>query len=176
MTECKFIIVGDETVDNFRLSQTIRRIHGSSAVDRVIELRNLQEVVDRNQESPTVICLDLFGFSLNAVTDSIGYIRDHYPKAVFNLYVDDEESRNRRPELPEQWQTRLGHYYRSYKEDEESDFEPSLRASLRPAIQEALHNMNHEPICLTPSLAKGLVSATEEQVPGSDSHIAFVSY
>ena len=88
---CKFIVVGEDTAENFRLSQSIRELYGTDAVDRVIDLENLDAVVERNSLAPTVICLDLFGFQLSAVTFAIGSIRDRYPKAVFNLYLDHSE-------------------------------------------------------------------------------------
>ena len=69
------------------------------------DFENLDAVVERNSLAPTVICLDLFGFQLSAVTFAIGSIRDRYPKAVFNLYLDHPSNISRQAELPDAWQS-----------------------------------------------------------------------
>ena len=109
-------------------------------------------------------------------TALVEHIRDHaFPKVVFNLFVDQAEYRARNHELPEKWQKRFKHYFKTYKEDDDVDFGPILRASLRSAQNEALHNMAHEPIRLTPIFDKGIVKPKR---PDDDSEVpvAFISY
>jgi hypothetical protein len=176
MSPCKFIVVGEDTEENFRLSHSLRSLYGVGTVDRVIELANLDAVVERNSSEPTVICLDLFGFPLYAVTSAIGSIRERYPKAVFNLYLDHSTYTSRQAELPDAWRVRLTHYYKTFREAADQDLRPILLASLRGSIQEALHNMNHDPIRLTPSFSKGLVAGETATETSGESGIVFLSY
>ncbi len=154
----------------------MRRVYGENAVGRFLELQHLEPFLAANQEYPIIVCLDLFGFDLKEATDLVGHIRDSaFPKVVFNLYLDQTEYRERRHELPEHWQTRFTHYFKTYKEDEDVDFEPILLASLRSSQYEALHNMGHNPIRLTPVFKKGMVS-TEEDSGVPEPRVAFISY
>jgi len=106
----------------------------------------------------------------------VGHIRDHaFPKVVFNLYLDQSEYRSKRNELPEKWRERFEHYYKTYKEDNDIDFEPILRASLRSSQIEALYNMTNEPVRVTPKIDKGVVKP-KQGINDSDSAIAFISY
>jgi hypothetical protein len=142
----------------------------------VIELEFLDDVVSRNSRFPTVICFDLFGFPVGIGTASIAQIRNRHPKAVFNLYVDYHDLERRSQELPEDWQTRITHYNKSFKDDPEAELEPSLRAAMRPSVQEALYNMDHDPIRLTEGFLDGIVTQNSKEAVSSSSPIAFVSY
>ena len=176
MTECKYAVVGVENSANLRLSETLRRIYGKENVGRFLELQHLEPFLAANRDHPIVVCLDLFGFDPKQATDLVGHIRDEaFPKVVFNLFLDQTEYRARVNELPDNWQTRFKHYFKTYKEQDDVDFEPMLRASLRSSQHEALHNMQHEPIRLTPVFDKGVVKP-EKGGGDSRSPIAFVSY
>jgi hypothetical protein len=175
MSECKYAVVGEENRANLRLSDTLKELYGKENVGRFLELQHLEPFLAANQQYPIVVCLDLFGFDLHDVTEFVGRIRDvEFPRVVFNLYLDKTEYQDREQELPERWQTRFSHYNKTYKEDDDVEFEPIVRASLRSSQHEALHNTSHDPIRLTPVFNKGIVKQDDDSAP--DSPIAFVSY
>lgn len=176
MEDCKFVLVGDETADNLRLSQILRQVYGRENVARLLELRLLETHLAARSGSPVVVCLDLFSFEPVEATETVGRIREAFPKVVFNLYVDQDEFRRRSHEFPEHWRARFQHYYKTYKEEPDVEFEPIVRGSLRPSILEALHNMSHEPIRLTPVFAKGLVTPDADAKDKPDRPTAFISY
>lgn len=176
MSEIKYAVVGKENSANLRLSKALRNAYGEDNVGRFLKLQHLEPFLATNQDYPIVVCLDLFGFDLREATDLVGRVRDStFPNVVFNLYLDQNEYHARNHELPETWQTRFQHYFKTYKEDDDVDIEPILRASLRSSQYEALHNMAHEPIRLTPEFEKGVVKPDRKSdVP--DSPVAFISY
>ena len=174
---CKYAVVGVEDMSNFRLAQILRQLHGKDNVGRFLELSHLEPFLAENRQNPVVICLDLFGFDLTEATDTIGRVRDTYPKAVFNLYLDKDVYRDRAAELPAQWRSRLSHYYKTFKQEgADIEFEPVVRASLRAPEREATHNLGNEPIRLTPIFQKGLVLPEDRSADAPSSPIAFVSY
>lgn len=176
MNECKYAVLGVENIANLRLSNTLRRVYGPQNVGRFLELQHLEPYLVTNEGAPIVVCLDLFGFDLSQATKLVGYVRDRaFPKVVFNLFVDQKEYRERSGELPGNWQLRFQHYYKTYKEDDDVDFEPILRASLRSAQYEAVYNISHEPVRLTPAFKKGMIEASPEKSDQNDP-VAFVSY
>lgn len=177
MNLCKYVIVGEESISILRLSQIVKKAFGGDNVARILELDHLEPFLAANQQHPIVVCFDLFSFDLTAATDTIGRIRDStYPKVVFNLYLDQDEYRARNRELPERWQSRFLHYFKTFKEGDDVDFEPIVRASMRPATNEALHNMAYEPIRLTPAFDRGVVESDASRADTSHSPMAFVSY
>src|SRR5262245_46103425 len=103
----KYILLGDENASNLRLSQILRQAYGKENVARFFELHYLEPFLAANQRSAIVVCLDLFNFDVRELTDTVGRIRDTYPRVVFNLYLDRDEYRRRSNELPEQWQERF---------------------------------------------------------------------
>jgi hypothetical protein len=177
MDECRYAVVGVDDVNNFRLAQIVRKIRGQDRVSRFLELGHVDAFLNGNAGRPIVICLDLLGYRPEVVIEMIGNVRDAHPKAVFSLYVDKEEYRARIETFPLNWQDRLSHYYKIYKESPETEIEPIIRASLRNPEWEAMHNLTNEPIRLTPVFEKGLVEPVN-QTNGltADGPIAFVSY
>jgi hypothetical protein len=173
---CRFILVGEETVDNFRLSQLLRQIYGKEHVARFLELKHLEPHLADHHDHPTIVCLDLFSFDLTEAIEVVGRVRDSFPKVVFNLYLDQDEFRRRSHEIPEPWQARFGHYYKTFKVSSDIEFEPIVRGSLRPSQDEAWYNMYHEPIRLTPAFKRGLVQPAAEASGVSDKPMAFISY
>src|SRR5271155_1050801 len=101
METCKYVLVGDENLDNLRLSQVLRKVYGKENVARFLALEYLEPFLISHKGTPVVICLDLFSFEVKEVTAVVGHIRDTYPKAVFNLYLDQDEYHRRMNELPE---------------------------------------------------------------------------
>jgi len=176
MEPCKYVLVGVESTANLRLSQILKQAYGKENVARFLEFQYLERFLGNNPASPIVVCLDLFGFDLKEATETVAHIRNAYPKVVINLYLDQDEYRRRNHELPEQWQDRFRHYFKTFKEDTDVEFEPIVRGSLRPSQNEAMHNMAFDPIRLTPVFKKGLIGpeASVDQPP--DTPTAFISY
>ena len=172
----KYVFVGGESYSNLRLSLTLKEAYGKENVARFLELHHLEPYLAANQESPIVVCFDLFSFDLQDATDMVGHVRDAYPKVVFNLHVEQDEYRNRSHELSDHWQKRFVHYFKTFKEDNDVEYEPIVRASLRPSQQEAMFNMDREPIRLTPVFNKGVIrpEASSEDTP--ESPFVFISY
>ncbi len=176
MESCKFVLVGDETEDNLRFSQIVKRVYGNENVARFLELRHLEPFLADHPNDPIVVCLDLLGFDPKEATDILGRIRLDFPKAVINLYLDRDEYQQRSQELPEDWRTRFEHYYKTFKEKPDIEYEPIVRGSLRPSILEALHNMAYEPIRITPVFKKGLIDGVPGMESPPDKPTAFISY
>jgi hypothetical protein len=176
MEFCKYVLVGDENYDNLRLSQILKQTFNKENVSRFLELQYLESFLIRHQEYPIIVCLDLFSFDLKKATDTVGYIRDKYPKVVFNLYLDHEEYNRRSHEIPEHWQHRFLHYFKTFKEGPDVEYEPIVRASLRPSQNEAMYNMAYEPIRLTPVFKRGLVDPQISAKQTSETPTSFISY
>ena len=177
MSACLFALIGQESADNLRLSQILRRIYGEGNVFRYLELPHLLSFLAEHVESPIVVCVDLFSLDLGEATETIGQIRDTYRRVVFNLYVDQDEYRSRRDELPGPWRDRFVHYHKTFKEGQDVEYEPIVRSSIRPSQLEAEYNMNHQPIRLSPSFNKGLI-APEDHLPEEpdSANTTFISY
>lgn len=169
-----YAIVGEESVANFRLFEILKSAFGKPHVKRLLELQHLRDFLERASSHPVIVCLDLFSYDLNTVTDAIASIRDDFPRAVFTLYLDKDEYAKRRDELPENWASRFDHYFKVYQEADDVEYEPVVRASLRGAQSEAVYNMGGSPIRLTPSVKKGLVGGLSEEPDLS--HTVFLSY
>jgi hypothetical protein len=176
MEACKYVLVGDENSDNLRLSQILRRAYGEENVARFLELQYLEPFLVTHQGAPIVVCLDLFSFDLKEVTAAVGHIRDTYPTVVFNLYLDQDEYRRRSNELSGYWQDRFRHYFKTFKEGPDVEYEPIARGSLRPSEYEARLNLAHEPIRLTPAFKKGLVEPDASAERALTMPTAFISY
>ena len=158
MNPCLFAIVGQESIDNMRLSVILRRIYTDQNVFRYLEFSHLMSFLAAHTEFPIVVYIDLFSFKIEESTMTIGEIRDTYPKVVFNLYIDKDEYRNRQDYIPEQWCARFSHYYMTYKEADDVEYEPIVRSSAYPSQYEAEFNVGHTPIRLTPIFNKGIVA------------------
>ena len=172
----KYALVGEESSSNLRLSQILKEAYGKENVARFLELHQLEPFLAANQESPIVVCLDLLGFNLQKATEMVGITRDTYPKVVFNLYVDQDEYHRRSQDLPDPWQERFSHYFKTFKEDADVEYEPIVRGSLLPSQQEALFNMDHEPVRLTPVFNKGVVHTEAPSEDAPESPFVFISY
>ena len=151
------VVLGEESMANLRLFEILTNAFGKPNVKRLLELRHLREYLSHACSHPVVICIDVLSYDLAAVTDVVGAIRDDFPKAVFTLYLDKDEYIQRRAQFPADWQGRFDHYYKLYREPDDVEYEPIVRASLRSAQSEALYNMGGTPIRLTPAARKGLV-------------------
>jgi hypothetical protein len=176
MGPCKYIIVGEENSDNLRLSQILKQAYGKENVVRFLELQYLEPHLFSHQNTPIVICLDLLSFDLKEITAVVGHIRDTYTKVVFNLYLDKKEYQSRSNELPEHWQNRFRHYFKTFKEGQDVEYEPIVRASLQPSQNEAIYNMTNEPIRLTQVFKKGLVEPEAGPDHAKTMPTAFISY
>jgi hypothetical protein len=170
----QYAVVGEESQENLRLFDILKSSFGKPNVQRILELRHLREYLSEIHSHPVVLCLDLFAYDLMAVTEVVGGIRDDFPKVVFTLYIDKDEYAKCSPELPGDWAARFGHYYKVYRESDDVEYEPIVRASLRGAQSEAVYNMGGKPIRLTPSAKKGLIGAEPEEPDLS--HTVFLSY
>jgi hypothetical protein len=176
MLPCKYALVGDENSDNLRLSQIMKQAFDKENVARILELQYLESFLISNQGFPIVVCLDLFSFDLREVTDTIGHIRDVYPKVVFNLYVDQDEYCHKIKELPDHWQRRFQHYFKTFKEGPDVEYEPIVRGSFRPSENEAVYNIANEPVRLTPVFKRGLVLPEKNAESTPNTPMAFISY
>jgi hypothetical protein len=173
----KVALVGQESADNLRLANILRKIYGPENTFRYLELPHLTDFVDRHSDDPIVVCFDLFSFDLTEATNAIGHIRSSYPAVVFNLYVDGEEYEIRHRKFPGEWSNRLDHYYRTYKQPEDVEFEPVVRTALRRVEHEAYYNLDHEPITITPSISKGIRAPDRTAAEAAQSReTIFVSY
>jgi hypothetical protein len=173
-SSCKYALLGAESEANIRLSDILKQIHGEENFSRFLYPKHLQPFIESNIDSPIIICVDLLSLDLSEAIDTIAFTRDNYPKVVFNLYVDKEEYARREEELPRDWQERFRRYFKTYKEDCHIEYEPIVRASLRPSEMEAMYNMKHEPIRMTSTFDRGVV---QPKGTVSDSpHTAFISY
>lgn len=155
-----YAVVGEESLANMRLFDVLKRAHGKPNVKRLLELPHLRDYLASVSAHPVVVCLDLFSYDLKTVTDMLSGIRDDFPTAVITLYLDKDEYVRRRHELPGNWAARFGHYFRLYREADDVEYEPIVRASLRGAHAEAVYNMGGSPIRLTPAARKGLIANT----------------
>lgn len=176
MEPCKYVLAGDETAENLRLSTILKRVFGKANVARILELRHLDPVLREHQNSPIVVCFDLFSFDLLEATAEVDRVRTAHPKVVFNLYLDPNEYRQRAVEIPLAWRARFDHYFKLFKEPAEVEYEPIVRASLRPSRDEALQNLTHDPVRLTPAFQKGLFGSVATNGTEMNAPTAFVSY
>ena len=176
MEHCKYAIVGEENFDNLRLYQILKEAYGKEYVVRYLELQYLEPFLVSNQSFPIVVCLDLFSFEMKEVTDFVGRIREAYPKVVFNLYVDKNVYNQKSKEIPLYWKKRFMHYFKTFKESPDIEYEPIVRGSLRPSENEAIYNMYNEPVRLTPVFKKGLVGPDAGLKCTPDSPMTFISY
>lgn len=173
----KVAVVGEESADNLRLADILRKIYGPENTFRYLELPHLTDFVGKHSGDPIVVCFDLFSFDLTEATNVIGHIRISYPAVVFNLYVNGEEYGDRQKELPGEWSKRLDHYYRTYKQPEDVEFEPIVRIALRRVEHEAYYNLDHEPVTITPSISVGIRAPDRTSAETAQStETVFVSY
>ena len=171
------VVAGPESLDNLRLSDTLRRIIGKERVHRFLELGHLNDFVAKKDEHPIVVFLDIFGLDLAEATALVGDVRESHPTVVFNLYVDKEEYKIRDSELPGAWSERFTHYFKTYKEKEDVEFEPIVRNSLRISQDEAEENILYGPLQITPSLRKGLIVPRQERPDSPPPQgLIFISY
>jgi len=176
MEPCKYIIAGEESSDNLRLSQILKQAYGKDNVVRFLDLQSVEPFLINNQVNPVIVCLDLFSFGFREITDFIGYIRNNYPKVVFNLYVDHNEYKLKSKDFPVYWKKRFMHYFKTFKEGADAEYEPVVRASLMPSQNEAMSNMAYEPVRITPVFKKGLVQIPAEVTNKPKSGTSFISY
>jgi hypothetical protein len=150
---------------------------GSENVFRFLDTEHLLTFLERHSDAPIVVFLDVFGFELQHVTQVIGEIRTRYPRVVFSLYLDPDEWKTRRAELPGAWSDRLGHYYRLHKVPNDEEFDPIVRQAFGKASREAQHNFGHEPIRIMQAFDAGLLppDPTLEARPLGEETV-FVSY
>jgi hypothetical protein len=113
---------------------------------------------------------------LAEATATVGHIRATYPQVVLNLYQDEDEYSRRAGDLPGDWQGRFRHYFKTFKEGSDVEYEPIVRGSLRPSQNEAVYNMTHEPIRLTPVFKRGLAGPVTDAEPPPNVPTAFISY
>lgn len=173
---CQYVVVGIDDDENYVLSKTLRQLHGKQNVHRYLELEHAEPFVATHAENPTVVCLDLFGFDLSKALAFIGRVRQLYPRVVFCLYLDQQQAQAQQSALPTEWATRLSHYYRLYKESTGDLLALAARASLRQPQWEAEHNTTHEPIRITPTFQKGLISPEAPHNNDREAPISFISY
>jgi hypothetical protein len=143
------IVIGMESVHNLRLADILRKILGKDHVLRFLETRHLLECLAEGISKPVGIFIDLSSFSPDDATETIGYVRNQYPTVVFCIYISNEEENAIWKQLPANWQDRLSHYYRLFKESEDTELEPIVRRTLSLVIREATYNMTGTPIRIT---------------------------
>nr|MDO8112473.1 toll/interleukin-1 receptor domain-containing protein [Candidatus Sigynarchaeota archaeon] len=152
------IVLGMESMHNLRLSEILRKALGKNNVLRFLESQHLLECLAEGISRPAGIFFDLSSFSPEHSTETIGYIRNQYPTVVFCIYMSNEEENDIWPRLPANWQNRLDHYYRLFKESEDTELEPIVRRTLFAIIREAKYNMTGTPIRITDPNDGGVVS------------------
>lgn len=173
--EFEAIVLGQETIHNLRLSGILRKVIGTDSVKRYLETRHLLEYLAEEDSRPIGIFLDLFSFDPIQVTDTIGYIRNQYPTIVFCLYMSNIEQNRYWQDLPPNWQFRLDHYFKLFKEPEDTELEPIVRRALYSIMAEAKHNIAGPPIRLTDdatSLPPHVTKMSSEKLKKS----IFISY
>jgi hypothetical protein len=176
MEPCKYVIAGEESYDNLRLSQILKQAYGKDNVIRFLDLESVEPFLISHPSNPLIVCLDLFSFGFREVTDFIGYIRNNYAKVVFNLYVEHEEYKQKSKDFPVYWKKRFLHYFKTFKEGADAEFEPVVRASLMPSQNEAMSNMAYEPVRITPVFKRGLVEIPAEVNHKHKPTTTFISY
>jgi hypothetical protein len=175
----KVTVVGEESLSNLRLADTLRNILGKENVYRYLELHHLIEFLSKNHLNPVIVFLDLFGYDLVQVTETIGTIRQKYPSVVFNLYMDRDDFKGRWRELPREWATRLDHYFRTYKQSADVEIEPIIRLALRLAQDESLLSLGkiQRELDARPTIQKNaLPSHSAPKTVGEIDQTIFLSY
>ncbi|MCB9453450.1 MAG: hypothetical protein H6672_18625 [Anaerolineaceae bacterium] len=136
------VVVGQESLDNLRLSNTLRKFIGKEQIFRYLETRHLLEFLADKDRQAIGIFFDLFSFPVEEATQTIGYIRDRYPNAVFCIYLSNLEHQTLWHTLPEKWQQRIGHYIKLYKEPDDTELEPIVNLTLTGVWGLALSNLD----------------------------------
>jgi len=175
--QTRVAIVGPDSMESLRLADLLRGMIGQENVFRYLETEHLLKFLEEHTETPVVVFVDIFGFQLQHVTRVIGEVRVRYPRVVFSLYIDPDEWKTRRVELPGEWSERLGHYYRVHKVPNDEEFDPIVRQAFRESSREAQYNFGHEPIRITPPFDAGVLppAAFPEARPLGERTV-FVSY
>jgi hypothetical protein len=175
--QTRVAVVGRESMESLRLADLLREIIGQESVFRHLETEHLLKFLEEQAETPIVVFVDIFSFELQHVTQMIGEVRVRYPRVVFCLYVDPDEWKTRRVELPGEWSERLGHYYRLHKVPNDEEFDPIVRQAFRKTSSEAQYNFGHEPIAITQRFDAGVLAPdpSREARPLGEKTV-FVSY
>ena len=175
--QTRVAIVGPDSMESLRLADLLREMIGRENVFRYLETEHLLRFLEEHTETPVVVFVDIFSFQLQHVTRMIGDVRVRYPRVVFSLYIDPDEWKTRRVELPGEWSERLGHYYRVHKVPNDEEFDPIVRQAFRESSREAQYNFGHEPIRITPPFDAGVLppAAFPEARPLGERTV-FVSY
>jgi TIR domain len=170
-------VFGRDSMENLRLADLLREMIGRENVFRHLETEHLLRFLEEHAETPTVVFVDIFSFELQHVTQMIGETRVRYPRVVFSLYIDPDEWKTRRVELPGDWSDRLGHYYHIHKVPNDEEFAPIVRQAFRSASWEAQHNFGREPIRITHQFDAGVLppDPSPEARPLGEETV-FVSY
>lgn len=177
VAETTAVVLGPETMANLRLSEALRRQLGSQRVMRHLEIPHLLAFLGDRVETPTVVFVDLFGFSLSSITSAIGDVRTSHPRVVFALYTAVDTWRTRRAELPGEWADRLKHYYMLHHISDDDEFELNVRFGFRRTSVEAEYNFGHEPIRITERFTVGVLPSTSAvATPAMSGGTVFVSY
>ncbi len=171
------LVVGSESIHNLRLSDLLRKLLGTNRVFRFLETRHLLDHLSRGTSKPTGIFLDLFSFDAKHSTETIGDVRNRYPSVVFCLYIGNEEQNARWQEFPDSWQSRLGHYFKIFKQPEDTELEPIVRRALYSIFDEASNNIENKPrrLTYTDNINSIPPSIIETSTTKSDKSI-FISY
>ena len=155
--ETRVAVVGQDNLENLRLAHILRELIGRENVFRHLETDHLLTFLEEHVETPIVVFVDIFSFELLHATQVVGQIRDRYPRVVFSLYMDPDEWKTRRVELPGDWSDRFDHYYHLYKVPNDEEFEPIVRHAFRDVSWEAQYNFGHNPIRITEPFDSGIL-------------------
>lgn len=131
ITNLRAVVVGEESLDNLKLANTLRDFMGKEKVIRYLELSHLLTYMSENSRYEIMIYLDLFSFDLQECTQTVQRIRDIYPSAAFCLYFSKRDHQTRWKELPVNWQARFQHYYSLHKEPDDVEFKPIVYNTIR---------------------------------------------
>jgi hypothetical protein len=178
MTNVPFqaIVVGPECLENLRLSNILRKFLGTKQVFRYLEMRHLVEFLAAKDRRATGIFFDLFGFPINEATQAIGLIRDQYPDVVFCIHLSYSEYELRWKELPERWQNRLEHYFRLYKEPEDTEMKPLVKLALELVRGLAISNLYERSLRVSNGPEKIGKSYLDDNSSQLTDNMLFISY
>lgn len=170
------IVVGQESLDNLRLANTLRKFLGKEQVFRYLETRHLLEFLADKDRQAIGIFFDLFSFPVEESTQTIGYIRDRYPDAVFCIYLSNLEHQTLWHTLPDKWQQRIGHYMKLYKEPDDAELEPLVNLMLNRVMGEALVNLDQGALKMSNWKEKFDKPYQTDDTPHITDNMIFISY
>src|SRR5688572_14023061 len=120
ISQIQLVLVGAENTANTKLLELLRQYKQKHIIQHVGSLSGAENIASRAKANPTILILDLFGFNISHVIETIDRIRTNNPTVVFVLYIDGTEYVNSRNFIPQDWYERFNYFFKIYKVPENS--------------------------------------------------------